>query len=50
VHRAIEHLGLRKLGLKDRDIVAEAGLLIRGGEWVGEEVQPLAQQAVDLVG
>jgi hypothetical protein len=29
----------RKLGLKDRNIVAEAGLLIRGGERMGEEVQ-----------
>jgi hypothetical protein len=48
--RAIEHLGQRKFGLKDRDIVAEAGDLIRRGEWVGEQVQPLAQQAVDLVG
>ena len=50
VHRAVEHLSQRKLGLKDRNIVAEAGLLIGGGERMGEEVQPLAQHAVDLLG
>ena len=50
VHRAIEHLGQRKLGLKDRNIVAEAGGLIGRGERMGEKAQPLAQQAVDLFG
>ena len=50
VHRAIEHLGQRKLGLKDRNIVAEAGGLIGRGERMGEKAQPLAQQAVDLLG
>src|ERR1700730_12304890 len=32
---------------KDRHIVAEAGLLIRGGERVGEGAPPLARQGVD---
>ena len=50
VHRTIEHLGQRKLSLPDRNIVAMASLSIRRGERMGEKVQPLAQQAVDLLG
>jgi hypothetical protein len=50
VHRTIEHLGQRKLSLPDRNIVVMASRSIRRGERMGEEVQPLAQQAVDLLG
>lgn len=49
MHGAIERLGQRELGLEDRDVVAEAGFSIRGGERVRKKVQPLAKQAVDLL-
>ena len=49
VHRPVEHLGQRELGLQDRDVVAVAGLAIRAGERMRQQAQPFAQQAVDLL-
>jgi hypothetical protein len=50
VHRPIEHLCQRELGLQDREVVAAAGLAISGGKGVWQPAQPFAQQPVDLVG
>ncbi len=49
-HRPVQHLGQRELGLQDRDVVAVAGGPVLGGERVWQDRQPLAQQAVDLLG
>src|SRR5271167_4809610 len=46
--RAVEHLGQRKLRLQDGNVIAIAGLPIRGGERVRQLGQPLAQQRIDL--
>ena len=48
--RSVQHLGQRKLGLEDRELVAVAGPLIVGGERVRQPGEPLAQQRVDLLG
>src|SRR5659263_213481 len=47
-HRSVEHLGEGELGLQDRQLVPVAGRLIGGGERVGQDLQPLAQQRLDV--
>jgi len=49
-HRRIQHLGQRKLGLQDRQLIALAGGFVMGGERIGQDLEPLAQQRVDLFG
>ena len=43
----VQHLGQGELGLQDRNVVAVAGPAVRGGEGVGQDLQPLTQQSVD---
>jgi hypothetical protein len=48
--RAVEHLGEGELGLENGDVVAVAGPAVLRGEGMGQASQPLAGQAVDLLG
>ena len=45
---AIEHLRERELCLQDGQLVAVARLAVLGGEGVGQQPQPLAQQGVEV--
>lgn len=46
--RAVEHLGQRKLGLQDRELVAITGGTVCGGEGMWQAPEPLPEDRVDL--
>ena len=48
-HGSVEDLGAGEFGLKDRQLIAEAGGMIRGGEGLGQAREPLAHHRVDLL-
>ena len=47
--RPVQDLGQGELGLADRNVVAVAGLPVRGGERVRQARQPFTQQPIDLL-
>jgi len=49
VHRAVPHLGQRELRLPDRELVAVAGFAVAGGKGMGQDLEPLAEEALDLL-
>jgi hypothetical protein len=48
-HRLVEHLGERKLGLQDGELIAITGGAIVCRKRIRQASQPFAHQSIDLV-